>query len=265
MEEDGDNYEISKEIMVVYAKANISNKIISKCSFLSPEISNFYNYKMIKSYLDHFWQVQTRALSCLNNILLTYPVQDLGDLSGLWKLVIDLSVQSFTANSDYHSYCSVKVANDLQNLTTSILYSILKKNSDIVIEPVQVSWLLERFQSEDELIRVNIVGTLGLLCKTSIGSIDLIVDSVTSLISKSLEDSSLWVITESLDIIFGVYDDLFNDMFMKYQFREKLPKIKIFLEKKMKEGLTEELLQDRVIEAIENIPQFLKYKKNQNK
>jgi len=41
-------------------------------------------------------------------------------------------------------------------------------------------------------------------------------------IIKSLEDPSLWVITECLDIIFCVYDDLFNDMFKKYNFVQKL-------------------------------------------
>jgi len=219
-----------KGIISAFAKANICNKIVPKCSFMSPDIFNFYAFKMIKSYLDLFWQVQSRSLSCLNNIVLSYPSTELGDLDGLWKIVIELTHKSFNVTVDYKEYCSAKIAGDLQNLTTSILYSILKKSNNITATEAHVSWLLEKLQTEDEHIRVNIIGTLGLLCKTPIGPV--IVDRVTASIVKSLEDPSLWVITESLDIIFSVYDDLFDDMFKKISVCKVIKSNQSFSERK---------------------------------
>jgi len=195
----------------------------------------------------------------MNNLVLTFPESELGDLAGLWKAVFELSVTSFSIVSQYSDYCSPKIVNDIQNITTAILYSILKKTTEIVIEEAHITWLLKALETNDEQIRANLIGIVGLLLKSPAGT--AIVEPVTAAILRALDDPSLWVITEALDIIFCVFDDLYNEIFIKYNFANKLQQMKTFLQKKLKEGVTEEILQDRINEGIENIPEFLKYKK----
>jgi len=217
----------------------------------------------MKNYLDQFISIQSRALSCLNNIVLCFPVQALGDLSGLFKVMFDLCRQAFVP--ELVSYIPPISLVEIQNLITTILYSILRKSNTIVLEMWQVEAIFKLLTHTDEEIRTNGVGLLGCIAKTSIAP-NVIHDIGVALL-KALEDPSGWVSTEAVDVIFAVFDDYYDEVVINLKMLEKLQQYNVYITQKMKEGKgkIDELLTDRLDEAMLNIPQFIEYKLSQKK
>jgi len=218
---------------------------------------------MIKNYLDQFWQLQSRALSCLNNIVLCFPLDSLGDIAGVYKLLFSICVQAFSG--DIVGIVPPKYLPEIQNLITTILYSILRKANTIVPETWQVEILFKLLSHNDPEIRTNGVGLLGCIAKTTISP--HIIHDIGVALLKALEDPSGWVSTEAVDVIFSVFDDYFDEIVVNLNMLEKLQQYNIHITQKMKEGkgTINELLYDRLDEASTNIPPFIQYKKSQKK
>jgi len=154
---------------------------------------------------------------------------------------------------------------EIQNLNTTILYSILRKAKTIVPETWQVEVLFKLLSHNDPEIRTNVVGLLGCISKTPI--VSHIIQDVGVALLKALEDPSGWVSTEAVDVIFSVFDDHFDEIVVNLNMLEKLQQYNVHITQKMKEGkgTINELLYDRLDEARINIPPFIQYKKSQKK
>jgi len=229
---------------------------------MEKSISDLYQLKMVKSYLDRFSLEQSRALSCLNNILLCFPVQALGDITGLWTAMFGLCGQAFTVTPNLP--ISTTSLSEIQTLVTTILYSILRKSNTVVPEIWQVETLFKLLSHDDQEIRTNIIGLLGCIAKTPLAPTFIFEIGVA--LMKGLEDPSGWVVTEALDVIFSVFDDNFDETVAKLQILEKVKQSELYLVQKIKEAKgVDELLLDRLDEARINIPQFLEYKKKSKK
>jgi len=258
-----DSISVPLEIIKLYNDNNICNKILPKCGFMDISIAKFYELRMIKNYLDQFSGIQSRALSCLNNIVLCFPVQALGDLVGLCKVMFDLCRQAFSSDIVYH-FPPVSLV-EIQNLITTILYSILRKSNDIVLEMWQVEAIFKLLTHTNEEIRTNGVGLLGCIAKSAIAP--QVIQDIGVALLKALEDPSGWVSTEAVDIIFAVFDDYYDEIVTNLKMLEKLQQYYHFITQKMKEdkGKMDALLVDRLDEAMLNIPQFIEYKQSQKK
>eukprot|EP01124_Arcella_intermedia_P002176 TRINITY_DN1119_c0_g1_i1.p1 TRINITY_DN1119_c0_g1~~TRINITY_DN1119_c0_g1_i1.p1 ORF type:complete len:605 (+),score=157.63 TRINITY_DN1119_c0_g1_i1:217-1815(+) len=266
MEEDNKEIKVTENVLQHFVNHGICNLILPKCYLMESVISNFYSLKMMKTQLDNFWRLQSRALSCLNNILLSFPQNALGDISGLWKVMFTICAQSFQLPMD-NSIISFEAATEIQTILTSILHTLLRKYNSLVLDPNEIQSLFKLITHTNEEIRTNGFEIVGCIAKSPQGK-NLIQD-IAVILLKGLEDNSVWASTAAADVIFSVFDDYYFDVFMQYNFPQHLKnysqKLSTGLKQLLASGKKEELLLDRMDEIILNIPQFLQYVEKLNK
>eukprot|EP01125_Pyxidicula_operculata_P008560 TRINITY_DN2866_c0_g1_i1.p1 TRINITY_DN2866_c0_g1~~TRINITY_DN2866_c0_g1_i1.p1 ORF type:complete len:593 (+),score=118.62 TRINITY_DN2866_c0_g1_i1:3-1781(+) len=244
-------------IINLFNEYHVFNKILPFCVFISGDIkTNLEKYSIIQKLFDSLDVLQTRSLGCINNILLSFPNEALGDTSSLWTNMFQLCGQAFDRSS---------TETDIQVTLTAILYSIIRKNHSVKIEEWQATAAHKLTCHPSEHIRSNTIGVFGYMVKTTIGQ--HVVKEVAQTLLKSLDDPSGWVITEALDLIYALFDDYYQEVYDELNFQQKLkdflPRIKNQL--KEAQGQVSELLYERLEEAVINIPAFLEYKRKQRK
>jgi len=158
------------------------------------------------------------------------------------------------------------VSDDTKVLVLSCLRAVVQKSRTLKPESWQVEAAFKLATHPNEQVRVHSVGMLGFFAKMPhVGpTISL---ELGSLIVSLLSDASGWVIAEAFDVIFLVFDDLYDDVIVKVNLLQKMKEFEDFLKTKMRDPAVkaDQLLFTKLDEVLANIDPFLEYKRQQQR
>lgn len=217
--------------------------------------------------------VRCRALLCLNNMVQSLDVDDLGGAPKLFDLWLNLANLVFKktdlANTDQLEAATSSMRAVLQKLAEAECYSQFGNMTDHDL----VLLIAICNKSTDSAIKVNIIrsiGTIGCLLgniSLNTSTIKLIGSIGTFLLEVSSKTSDLWVIAEALDVMFDVFaEDHLDGVAQEITLVDKLLHLVPLLKGKIKQQrktLGEHL--PVIMTAKTNLLRFIKYKNEQNK
>lgn len=268
--------ETPKELMEFLLQTNLLGIIIEKCIALSQQGSIEQGAALIESELAAINETLLRGLNCLANIILEMDKNLLCrccEVSKLWTFIIELSKFSYqklatllTRQQPRQETC--KHLFDRLEVLTGIMWSILRSkvlqqsDTNLLFQAVPFFVELSNLEQNEE-IRTNSIGILG-----EIGQIPHSFDDnrkLAQLLSAKLSDSSLSVLSETLNAVFDVYGDSNYDTVLSES--GLLKRLQVFV------GLMQQRIQQnmnnvpkevilRAKEARLNLQRFIKYKGN---
>lgn len=173
-----------------------------------------------------FLSVQSRALSCLSNIILGFPVSSLGDTNGLNVALLQICEKAFAGVGD----------DELQECALFALHSLWTvANSQINAQADHLRFVAGLCRHSSPQVRAAAIGTLSKMGLTQIGR-SLMGDLAPRFV-EGLEDESLWVVVESLNSVFELFDDHHDDIVANLSIPKRLEQLIPFLEQKISQVL----------------------------
>jgi len=231
--------------------------VTEKAKFLPAEIYQFLQVSSKGKGLLHATnQVQLRAVTCWNNLLMSIDSTKLGNLQQLWDFLFEVALAA-------PNYPTVDVKELLEAITGTCWALIRQQQineSEIHLNSLKSG---SKALIGSETTRINCIGILGILASTTK---DLnVCFSITQILIENLGDASLWVVAECLNAFFDIFGEkdknqVFNQANLFQILKERLP----ILEKQYKAIPKQERdLRGRIDETLINLKGFIDYKKNE--
>lgn len=231
--------------------SGVFNQVMPLCAFVEPTILILEKVPPLVSYLNLLKRVNSVAIACLGNIVLSLPEEALCNVQVLWNFLFVLLIAAFELPD---------VTLDSQRNIASTMFSLVRRTK-IIPDEKQVELISKLFSHTDPELRVYSVGILGKFALATMSP--QIATLLAEIILKGLNDESGLVIVESIDTIFSVFDDQFDEVTKSHNILQMLDQFAAYLKNKIQsvDQASNPLLFDKLNEVLINIPEFLKYKK----
>ncbi|KAI8438557.1 hypothetical protein MSG28_011021, partial [Choristoneura fumiferana] len=215
--------------------------------------------------------LQTRSLLCVNNMLASLPLDNLGGVNGVYKIWVEAGKLVFKQNSDAI----------LLESATAVMRASLDKiklrengstNGTVLFSDLAVSDLEMMFTGIRECnvpeIRSNLIRMIGLLALLLVNSLNEttanVICTITDFIlDQAHKENEVWVLAEALDTIIDLYSEDETDVLAaKLNLVDKLSALAPIMKNKARQQkkLPKEF-RVLVSTVISNLPRFIKYKK----
>ncbi|XP_062845965.1 HEAT repeat-containing protein 3 [Trichomycterus rosablanca] len=200
---------LSAELHTVLLNYNIPQLVLKKAEFPSQSSLEICSKDSAwKCLIKKMQRVQSRALTCLHNMLAVMDVECLGGAAGLQVVAQHLSSLIFSS-------AEVLKEEEFLEAVTSAMRSLLQimasKNIPQCMSPEQLMRVCEAAMQCDVLsVRVNALAILGITGSTLAkekGSADTLQLIGTALLNVASKDSNLVACGEALDALFDVFAD----------------------------------------------------------
>lgn len=275
MDLDMDSSHLFEEIITSVVSQKLPKKVLQKCSFVDLNDSDgVMATERMAGCRKIIETIQTRALVCLNNILSTIDVDQLGGpeaMTHLWTKIMDIAFQNNGSASGF-SRSDDEFVVAASGALRSVLERLASTKRQQCVTDEQVSLLCHlTCVVKLEAARVNLMNVLGIVGKIIIASSTDEIEPLqcigTVLRDVVVSGESLWVIAEALDAIYDIFADspsadiaASNIALLSHLERT----VSVLKSRVRKERQT---LGDRVPivnTARTNLVRFLKYKKQKN-
>ncbi|XP_045501868.1 HEAT repeat-containing protein 3 [Colias croceus] len=218
------------------------------------------------------YNLQTRALLCVNNMLSTLPINKLGGINGVYKIWVDAGKLVFKRNSD-----NVNLLESATAVMRAALDKIkLRENndaadnslfSDLALSDIEIM-LTGIKDCQVPEIRSNLIRMIGILALLLVNNLNdtttTVVCTITEFIlEQAHKENEVWVLAEAIDTLVDLYsEDETDSIAAKVKLVEKLAILAPILKNKARQQrkLPKEY-KVLVSTASSNLPRFIKYKK----
>ncbi|XP_063395183.1 HEAT repeat-containing protein 3 [Cydia fagiglandana] len=214
--------------------------------------------------------LQTRSLLCVNNMLSSLPIENLGGVNGVYRLWVEAGKMVFKQNSDaflLESATAVmrasldKIKLRESGNTDNVLFS------DLAVSDLEMMLTGIRECTAPE-IRSNLIRMIGLLALLLVNTLNdasaNVICTITDFIlDQAHKENEVWVLAEAIDTIIDLYsEDETDALAAKLNLVEKLNALSPVLKNKARQQkkLPKEY-KVLVSTVTSNLPRFIKYKK----
>ncbi|PZC79107.1 hypothetical protein B5X24_HaOG216796 [Helicoverpa armigera] len=217
--------------------------------------------------------LQTRALLCINNLLSTLPIENLGGVNGVYKIWVDTGKLVFKQDADNLN---------LLESATAVMRAALDKIkfrengntndcslfSDLALSDIEImlTGVKECLVPE---IRSNLIRMIGILALLLVNNLNDVTSNVICTITEFIleqahKENEVWVLAEAIDTIVDLYSEDETDVLAaKVKLTDKLAILAPILKNKARQQkkLPKEY-KVLVSTASSNLPRFIKYKRD---
>ncbi|XP_061708922.1 HEAT repeat-containing protein 3 [Cydia pomonella] len=214
--------------------------------------------------------LQTRSLLCVNNMLSSLPIENLGGVNGVYRLWVEAGKMVFKQNSD-----AVLLESATAVMRASLDKIKLRENgntdnvlfSDLAVSDLEMMLTGIRECTVPE-IRSNLIRMIGLLALLLVNTLNdasaNVICTITDFIlEQAHKENEVWVLAEAVDTIIDLYsEDETDALAAKLNLVEKLNALSPVLKNKARQQkkLPKEY-KVLVSTVTSNLPRFIKYKK----
>ncbi|XP_049876847.1 HEAT repeat-containing protein 3 [Pectinophora gossypiella] len=229
-------------------------------------------YHGSKSIHKKLHTLQSGALLCINNMLSTLPIENLGGVNGVYKIWVDAGKLVFKQNSDNLI---------LMESATAVMRAALDKIkfrengntsghglfNELALTDIEIMLAGIRDCQVPE-IRSNLIRMIGIMALLLVNTLNDTTSEVICTITEFILDQAhkenvVWVLAEAVDTIVDLYsEDETDGLAAKVKLVEKLTVLAPLLKNKARQQkkLPKEY-KVLVSTATSNLPRFIKYKK----
>lgn len=217
--------------------------------------------------------LQSRALLCINNLLSTLPIENIGGVNGVYKIWVDAGKLVFKSESD-----NINIAESATAVMRAALDKIkLRENgntnecnlfSDLALSDIEIM-LTGVKECQVPEIRSNLIRMIGSLALLLVNNLNDTTSNVICAITEFIleqahKENEVWVLAEAVDTLVDLYSEDETDVLAaKVKLVEKLSSLAPILRNKARQQkrLPKEY-KVLVSTANSNLPRFIKYKKD---
>ncbi|XP_034830522.1 HEAT repeat-containing protein 3 [Maniola hyperantus] len=216
--------------------------------------------------------LQTRALLCINNMLLSLPIENLGGVNGVYKIWVDAGKLVFKQNSENLNLLEsatavMRAALDKIKLKDNEKPTDCNLFSDLALSDIEIMLTGIRDCQEAE-IRSNLIRMIGILALLLVNNLNettsTVICTITDFIlEQAHKENDVWVLAEAIDTLVDLYSEDETDLLAaKVKLVEKLSVLApIFKNKARQQKKLPKEYKVLVTTANSNLPRFIKYKK----
>lgn len=261
-------------VIEAFNKLEIFDKVWARTQLPAQNVliilKEYENTKIIYNRVN---SLQTRALLCINNLLSTLSVENLGSTSSIYKIWVDAGKLAFKQNTENLTLLEsatavMRAALDKikfrQNGSTNdnnLFNDLALTDIEIMITGIKECQVPE--------IRSNLIRMIGILALLLVNSLNEITSNVICVITEfileqAMKENDVWVLAEAVDTLIDLYsEDETDAVAAKVKLVEKLGAIVPVLKNKARQQkkLPKEY-RALVSTAVSNLPRFIKYKKD---
>ncbi|XP_032529076.2 HEAT repeat-containing protein 3 [Danaus plexippus] len=264
------------ELLEALISLEIYDKIWARTQ-LPPEnvMSILKEYEGTQLVSKKLYSLQTRSLLCVNNMIMTLPLDNLGGINGVYKIWVDAGKLVFKNNSNNF---------DILESATAVMRAALDKLQgyysakdrklddnnlfkDLALSDIEIMLTGIRDCQVPE-IRSNLIrmiGTMALLLVNNLNDIttNVIITITEFIIEQAHKENEVWVLAEAIDTIVDLYsEDETDSLAAKIKLGDKLSMLAPILKNKARQQkkLPKEY-KVLVATANSNLPRFIKYLK----
>lgn len=229
-------------------------------------------YEGSKSIIRKLRNLQTRAFLCMNNMILSLPLELMGGINGIYKIWIEAGKLVFKQSSENL---------ELLESATAVMRTTLNRITSLNnIKPTESSLFSDLALSDIELmlmgiknceapeIRSNLIRMIGVLALLFVNDLNdttsNVICSITEFIlEQAHKENEVWVLAEAIDTLIDLYSEDNTDILAaKIKLVDKLQILVPVLRNKARQQ--KKLPKDYkvlVTTVNSNLPRFIKYKK----
>lgn len=217
--------------------------------------------------------LQTRALLCINNLISTLPIGNLGGVNGVYKIWLDTGKLVFkqddeNVNLTESATAVMRAALDkikYRDNANSNDYSLF---SDLALSDIEIMLVGIRECQVPE-IRSNLTRMVGILASLLVNNLNDFTSNIICTITEFIleqahKESEVWVLAEAIDTLVDLFSEDETDVLAaKVKLTDKLSMLAPILRNKARQQkrLPKEY-KVLVSTAASNLPRFIKYKKD---
>ncbi|XP_045528350.1 HEAT repeat-containing protein 3 [Pieris brassicae] len=217
--------------------------------------------------------LQTRALLCVNNILMALPIDKLGGVNSVYRIWVDAGKLVFKQNSDNLN---------LVESATAVMRAALDKIkfrengninndsglfSDLALTDIEI--MLNGIKDcQVPEIRSNLIRMIGILALLLVNNINdtttTVICTITEfLLDQAHKENEVWVLAEAIDTLVDLYsEDETDEIAAKVKLVEKLSILSPILKNKSRQQRKLPKEYKVLVSTVSsNLPRFIKYKK----
>ncbi|CAH0727325.1 unnamed protein product, partial [Brenthis ino] len=216
--------------------------------------------------------LQTKALLCINNLLLSLPLENLGGINGVYKIWVEAGKMAFKQNSENLNLLEaatsamragldkikLKINENLSE--TNLFHELALSDIEIMLTGIRECQVAE---IRSNLIRM--IGSLALLLVSKLNdtTTNVICTITEFILDQAHKENEVWVLAEAIDTLVDLYAEDDTDVLaVRVKLMDKLKILAPILKNKARQQnkLPKEY---RVLvnTATSNLPRFIKYKK----
>ncbi|XP_022821496.1 HEAT repeat-containing protein 3 isoform X2 [Spodoptera litura] len=217
--------------------------------------------------------LQTRALLCINNLLSTLPIENLGGVNGVYKIWVDTGKLAFKQDPENENLAEsatavMRAALDKIKFRDSGNSNDCNLFSDLALSDIELM-LTGIKECQVPEIRSNLIRMVGILALLLVNNLNDVTSNVICTITEFIleqahKENEVWVLAEAIDTLVDVYSEDETDVLAaKVKLTDKLAILAPILKNKARQQkrLPKEY-KVLVSTATSNLPRFIKYKKD---
>ncbi|XP_026732273.1 HEAT repeat-containing protein 3 [Trichoplusia ni] len=217
--------------------------------------------------------LQTRALLCINNLLSTIPIENIGGVNGVYKIWVDVGKLVFKQDTDNVNLSEsatavmraaldkIKFRENGNTSDSSVFSDLALSDIEIMLNGIKVCQVPE--------IRANLIRMIGILALLLVNNLNDVTSNVIVVITEFIleqahKENEVWVLAEAVDTLVDLYSEDETDILAaKVNLVEKLTSLApIFKNKIRQQKRLPKEYKVLVSTASSNLPRFIKYKKD---
>ncbi|KAJ2947909.1 hypothetical protein O0L34_g9700 [Tuta absoluta] len=231
-------------------------------------------YEGSKQIFKKLLNLQSGALLCINNMLSTLPIDNLGGVEGVYKIWVDTGKLVFKQNSENMTLLEsatavMRAALDKIKFRENGNTSGHRLFNELALSDIEIMLTGIRECQVPE-IRSNLIRMIGILALLLVNTLNeattTVICTITDfIIEQAHKENEVWVLAEAIDTLVDLYsEDETDGLAAKVKLVEKLQVLAPILKNKARQQkrLPKEY-KVLVSTATSNLPRFIKYKKGQ--
>ncbi|KPI94899.1 HEAT repeat-containing protein 3 [Papilio xuthus] len=261
------------EILEALISLNIFEKVWARTQLPAENVMLILKeYEGSKLLHKKLHTLQTRALLCVNNMLSSLPIDNLGGINGIYKIWIDVGKLVFKESSE-NLYILESATAVMRAALDKIKFRENGKSGecdlfrDLSLSDIEMMITGIRDCQVPE-IRSNLIRMIGILAlllvnKLNETSSNVICAITDFILEQAHKENEVWVLAEAIDTLVDLYSEDETDVLAaKVKLVEKLSILAPILKNKARQQrkLPKEY-KVLVSTATSNLPRFIKYKK----
>ncbi|KAJ8735590.1 hypothetical protein PYW07_007210 [Mythimna separata] len=261
------------EVMEAFISLEMFDKVWGKTQLPASNVMLILKeYEASQLIHKRLLSLQTRALLCINNLISTLPIENLGGINGLYKIWVDTGKLAFkqdveSVHLSESATAVMRAALDKIKFRDNANSNVSSLFTDLALSDIEIMLTGIRECQVPE-IRSNLIRMVGILASLLVNNLNDVTSSVICTITEFVleqahKENEVWVLAEAIDTLVDLYsEDETDGLAAKVKLVDKLAILAPILRNKARQQkrLPKEY-KVLVSTASSNLPRFIKYKK----
>lgn len=265
---------LATEVMEAFISLEIFDKVWARTQLPANNVMLILKeYEGSTLIYKRLLSLQTRALLCINNLISTLPIENLGGLNAVYKIWVDTGKIVFKQDAE-----NVNLSESATAVMRAALDKIKFRHnansndctlfSDLALSDIEIMLAGVRECQVPE-IRSNLTRMVGILASLLVNNLNDVTSKVICTITEFIleqahKEPEVWVLAEAIDTLVDLFsEDETDALAAKVKLTDKLAILAPILRNKARQQkrLPKEY-KVLVSTAASNLPRFIKYKKD---